>query len=89
MALRNGVDGAAREVTAFLEGWMVEADLRGRGWGRKLVAAAERWAWARGMAELASDAELGNAPAIAAHRALGFHETCRVVQFLKKLPRRR
>jgi aminoglycoside 6'-N-acetyltransferase I len=89
VALRDGVDGAAREVTAYLEGWMVEADLRGRGWGRKLIAAVERWARARGMAELASDAELDNATGIAAHAAVGFRETYRVVQFLKKLPRRR
>lgn len=89
VALRDGVDGTAREVTAYLEGWMVEPDLRGRGWGRKLVVAAERWARARGMVELASDAELANAPAIAAHGAVGFRETGRVVQFLKKFPRRR
>jgi len=87
LALREGVDGAARETTAFLEGWLVEADLRGRGWGRKLIAAAERWARQRGMVELASDAELDNAVAIAAHRAVGFRETFRVVQFLKRCGR--
>jgi len=85
LALRDGVDGAAREVTAFVEGWFVEEELRGRGWGRKLLAAAERWARARGMVELASDAELDNTVAIAAHRVAGFRETFRVVQFLKRL----
>lgn len=85
LALRDGVDGAARETTAYLEGWFVDADLRGRGHGRKLIAAAGRWARERGMVELASDAELANRRSIAAHAALGFRETFRVVQFLKRL----
>lgn len=86
LALRDGVDGAAREVTAFVEGWFVEESLRGRGWGRKLITAAEKWARVRGMVELASDAELDNAVGIAAHRTVGFRETFRVVQFLKRVP---
>ena len=87
LALRDGVDGAAREVTAFLEGWFVDADVRGRGWGRKLIAAAEAWARERDMVELASDAEPDNAAGLAAHRAVGFRESGRVVQFLKKVRR--
>jgi aminoglycoside 6'-N-acetyltransferase I len=85
LALRDGVDGAARETTAYVEGWFVEEPLRGNGWGRKLVAAAGRWARDRGMAELASDAEIWNDVGIGAHRAAGFHETFRVVQFLKRV----
>lgn len=85
LALREGVDGAARETTAYLEGWYVDPDLRGHGWGRRLIAAAAQWARERGMIELASDAELANRHSIAAHRALGFRETFRVVQFLKRL----
>jgi aminoglycoside 6'-N-acetyltransferase I len=85
LALRDGVDGAARETTAFVEGWFVEKRLRGEGWGRKLIAAASRWARERGMVELASDAELWNHIGIAAHRAAGFRETFRVVQFLKRV----
>lgn len=85
LALREGVDGAARETTAYVEGWFVEKDLRGRGWGGKLIAAAKRWARERGMTELASDAELWNRAAIKAHRAVGFRETFRVVQFLQRV----
>lgn len=85
LALRDGVDGAAREVTGYVEGWFVSPDLRGKNWGRKLVAAAGRWAKARGMSELASDSELWNQPAQAAHRAVGFREVERLVLFLKKL----
>ena len=87
LALRDGVDGAAREITAYVEGWFVDADLRGQNWGRKLVAAGERWARARGMVELASDTELWNKAGAAAHRAVGFRETERLVLFLKKLRR--
>jgi aminoglycoside 6'-N-acetyltransferase I len=83
LALRDGVDGAARDVTAYVEGWFVDPDLRGRGWGRRLIAAAEHWAAARGMIELASDAELENDDGIAAHRAVGFGEVERLVLFLK------
>lgn len=87
LALRDGVDGAAREVTAYVEGWFVAPDLRGKNWGRKLVAAGERWAQARGMVELASDTELWNKSGAAAHRACGFREVERFVLFLKKLRR--
>lgn len=85
LALRDGVDGAAREVTAFLEGWYVDPRLRGDGWGRKLIRAAEQWAKARDMFELAGDAECHNAVGVAAHRGCGFRETFRVVQFLKRV----
>ncbi|MCR6654959.1 MAG: GNAT family N-acetyltransferase [Opitutus sp.] len=87
LALRDGVDGAKRETTAYLEGWFVDADLRGTGWGKKLIRAAETWAVERGMVELASDAEIENEDSIAAHAALGFRETFRVVQFLKPVRR--
>ena len=87
LALRDGVDGAAREVTGYVEGWFVDKDLRGKNWGRKLIAAGERWAKARGMIELASDSELWNKSAHAAHQAVGFRETERLVLFLKKLRR--
>jgi aminoglycoside 6'-N-acetyltransferase I len=85
LALRDGVDGAAREVTAYVEGWFVEADLRGKNWGCKLIAAAEHWAKARGMVELASDTELWNKAGAAAHKAVGFREVERLVLFLKRL----
>jgi aminoglycoside 6'-N-acetyltransferase I len=87
LALRDGVDGAAQEITGYIEGWFVELPLRGKDWGRKLVAAGERWAKARGMIELASDSELWNKPAQAAHQAVGFREVERLVLFLKKLRR--
>jgi aminoglycoside 6'-N-acetyltransferase I len=85
LALRDGVDGAASEITAYVEGWFVEPELRGQAWGRKLIAAAGRWAAERGMVELASDAELWNDVGIGAHRAVGFREVERLVLFLKRV----
>jgi aminoglycoside 6'-N-acetyltransferase I len=85
LALRDGVDGAASEVSGYLEGWYVEKPLRGQGWGRKLIAAAGAWARKRGMIELASDAELWNKAGIRAHKAVGFREAGRAVLFLKRL----
>ena len=52
-----------------------------------LPGRGERWAKARGMVELASDAEIWNKAGIAAHKAVGFRETFRDVLFLKKLRR--
>ena len=83
LSVRARVDGSTSEQVAYLEGWYVDPDLRGRGIGRELVVATERWAVARGLTELASDAELWNEAAIAAHRAVGFRETFRAVHFLK------
>lgn len=50
-----------------------------------LVAAAERWALARGCSEFASDAHLDNTASHAMHARLGFTETERVVFFRKPL----
>jgi aminoglycoside 6'-N-acetyltransferase I len=68
-----------------VEGWYVDGDLRGGGYGRQLIQAAERWAIEHGFDELASDAELGNMDSIAAHQAVGFEEVERLVCFIKKL----
>lgn len=82
---RDRVDGSMSPRVAYLEGWFVEPDLRGHGFGRSLVATAERWGLARGLTELASDAGLDNTQACGAHQALGFRETFRLVHFLKSL----
>lgn len=84
--IRGYAEGSAADQVPYIEGWFVAEELRGQGWGRRLVDAAEQWAQAQGFTELASDAELDNAGSIAAHEALGFEETDRIVCFLKKLP---
>jgi aminoglycoside 6'-N-acetyltransferase I len=84
-SVRARVDGSLSPRVGYVEGWFVEASLRGAGWGRRLVAAAEAWTAARGLTELASDAELDNPAGIRAHHAVGFCETFRLVNFIKKV----
>jgi hypothetical protein len=69
----------------YVEGWYVDPDVRRQGIGRRLVEAAERWAAAQGCREMASDAHLGNTVSHAAHEALGFEESERLVHFRKRL----
>ena len=75
------VNGTSTSPVAFLEGLYVEPSARRRGVARALVAEVERWAAAQGCSELASDSPIDNVTAHAAHRALGFEETERVVYF--------
>ena len=79
------VNGTNSSPVAFLEGLYVEPASRRQGVARALVAAVEAWALAQGCTELASDSPLENTAAHAAHRALGFAETERVVYFCRAL----
>lgn len=87
LSIRPRVDGSMSDRLGYVEGWYADRDLRGGGWGRKMIRAAEIWTAARGLTELGSDAELTNQDGIAAHHACGFRETFRVVMFLKKVRR--
>ena len=87
LCVRGRVDGSLSPRVGYVQGWYVEPALRGAGWGRRFIAAAEAWTAARGLTELASDVELANLTGIRAHRALGFRETFRLVHFLKKVGR--
>jgi aminoglycoside 6'-N-acetyltransferase I len=82
---RDHVDGASTVPVAYLEGWYVDPDVRGAGIGRRLLEAAEQWAAAHGLRELASDAESDNHNSLQAHRSCGFTETCRAVHFIKPI----
>ncbi len=84
-SIRPTAEGCGPRPVGYVEGWYVDADRRRQGVGRLLVAAAERWAAARGCAEMASDALWDNATSHAAHRALGFEEVGRLVHFRKRL----
>jgi len=82
---RPYADGCDTSPVAYIEAWFVDEDLRRRGWGGRLFAAAEAWARAQGYRELASGSLLDNSVSIAAHEALGFTEVERQVHFAKKL----
>jgi orotate phosphoribosyltransferase len=86
LSIRPYVDGCATDRVAYLEGWYVVPDRRGRGIGRALVDGAEEWARSKGCSEFGSDALLDNDISRAAHLALGFEETEQIRYFRKALP---
>jgi aminoglycoside 6'-N-acetyltransferase I len=85
LKVRNYAEGSQSTQVPYVEGWYVDRDLRGYGYGRQLIEIAEIWAMENGFKELASDAELDNLASITAHKALGFKEVEQIVCFLKKL----
>ncbi len=85
LSLRAYAEGCQSDNVAYVEGWYVTPEARGRGVGRALIEAAEDWARGQGCTELASDAELGNAASAAAHEALGFSEVGQIRCFRKVL----
>ena len=84
-SLRNIVDGCLTSPVGFMEGICLYPEFRGRGLSKKLMAVAEDWMRAKGCTEMGSDSDLENEEAIKFHRAIGFEETFRIVQFKKKL----
>jgi aminoglycoside 6'-N-acetyltransferase I len=85
LSIRPYAEGCRTDRVAFLEGWYVDPEFRGRGVGRALVEAAEAWARTQGCSELASDREAENELAGDAHRAVGFEEVGTVVCYRKDL----
>ena len=85
MSLRKYVDGCASSPVAYLEGIYIVPASRGRGAGRLLFEAVERWAVDEGCREFASDSRLEDLSAQEFHRHFGFEETGRIVQFKRKL----
>ncbi len=88
--LRSHAEGAwerppAEQKIAYLEEWYVRAGSRGRGIGRALVTAVEAWAVELRATHLASDTEVDNTGAIAAHAAVGFRHVETAAHFLKAL----
>jgi aminoglycoside 6'-N-acetyltransferase I len=85
LSIRPSAEGCHSDRVAYLEGWFVAPQARGRGVGRALIAAAEQWGRAQGCREFASDAQPDNQLSAAAHRALGFAEVGLVRCFRKDL----
>jgi aminoglycoside 6'-N-acetyltransferase I len=89
VGLRSHAEGCdGRRPAGYVEGWFVVPGERGRGLGRRLMQAAERWAIDQGCVEMASDTWLDNQGSQRAHLALGFEEVERAVSFRKPLRRR-
>jgi aminoglycoside 6'-N-acetyltransferase I len=88
LSIRNIVDSCSTDRVGYLEGWYVDPADRRQGVGAALIAGAERWAVEQGCTEFGSDSLFDNEASHLAHRALGFEETGRVVNFRKDLARR-
>lgn len=82
---RKYADGCGTSPVGYIEGWFVDEDLRGQGIGVALVRAAEDWARAQGLKEMASDTWLDNEVSIRAHIAMGYEEVERLIHFAKTL----
>jgi GNAT superfamily N-acetyltransferase len=85
LSIRSYAEGCRSDRVAFLEGWYVRPEVRRRGAGRALIAAAEGWGLAQGCTELASDTQADNAMSRAAHRGCGFAEISVLRCFKKEL----
>jgi len=86
VGLRSCADSCdLRQPVGYLEGWFVVENYRRKGIGAQLLAAAEEWARTQGCVEMASDAEIDNITSQRVHKALGFEETDRSVNYRKKL----
>jgi aminoglycoside 6'-N-acetyltransferase I len=85
LSIRPYAEGCETNRVGYIEGWYVDPDMRHRGVGRQLIAAAEAWASGQGCTEMASDAELENTTSQQAHQRLGYSEVERIVCFRKAL----
>jgi aminoglycoside 6'-N-acetyltransferase I len=85
VSVRHYAEGCHGGLVGYLEGWYVEPELRGGGAGRALLAAAEAWAQGQGCLEMASDTEVENVGAQAAHRRVGYQDVGALVHFRKPL----
>jgi aminoglycoside 6'-N-acetyltransferase I len=84
-SLRPMAEGCGTGPVGHVAAWYVDLDFRGRGIGRRLMAAVENWARERGCREMASDTDIENAVSQCAHTTLGYQEVSRLVHYRKPL----
>lgn len=85
VSVRGAVEGCSTSTVAYLEGILVERNLRRQGWARRLVEAAENWARAQKCAEIASDVLAGNHTSHRVHLRLGFGHARPLIVLRKRL----
>ena len=82
---RSWAEGCKSSPVAYIEGWYVDEDMRGKRIGHSLIRKAEKWFKNRGYAEVASDCELNNEASFHIHLACGYEEVIKEIHFRKKL----
>lgn len=85
VGLRVYADGCETSPVGYIEAWYVEEEYRRTGAGAGLIAAAENWARELGCTEMGSDCLLDNDVSLAAHTAIGYTESERLIAFRKDL----
>ena len=84
--LRSHADGCdPQHPVGFVEGWFVKEEMRGKGIGKLLLEAAEKWARSLGCTEMASDTWIDNELSQHVHESLGFEVVDRCVHYRKAL----
>jgi aminoglycoside 6'-N-acetyltransferase I len=86
LILRAHAEGSFSSPVACVNDWYIDEDLRGQGWGRKLLDEACDWARHHGCSEIASTCLVDNETAVEVHEHLGFEEVDRLVHFVRLLP---
>lgn len=84
-SIRLTAEGCRPGPIGYVEGWYVEPEVRGKGTGAALLAKAEAWGASRGCTQMASDVDIENLSARAAHVSLAYEEVARLAHFRKDL----
>jgi molybdopterin synthase catalytic subunit len=85
LSSRPFAQGCTSAPVAYVEGWLVDQDLRRTGLGGQLMRAAEAWARDRGFQEMGSDCWATNRTSLLAQHALGFQVANRLVPLRRAL----
>ena len=83
--VRPFANGCTSQPVIFLEGVWVAPSYRQKRVGLESLTAVEKWARAKGIMEIGSDAELDNELSHLCHKHWGFEETERVIYYRKVL----
>lgn len=84
--LRDVAESCDTSPVGYLEGIYVSPEFRGQGVGRKLAAAAERWATLLGCREMASDCLDDNEASVRFHQKIGYEVAEKLIHFRRDLP---
>jgi aminoglycoside 6'-N-acetyltransferase I len=82
---RSVLEGSYDGPGGFVEGLFVSQDYRHHGLAKRLVGQVEDWARQQGYKQLGSNADLDNVASDAFHKAIGFTEVNRTINYLKDL----